>query len=102
MRILALHIIFVFLSGCSTVMTQYSGHKGDEWVCDPEDGFTSIYSGTKFNAKCISGNYDNVAFFCIVDFPLSLVVDTFILPYTIYTETSGAGFCQDSVHKNNR
>lgn len=81
-------------------MTQYAGHKGDEGMCDPVDGFTSIYSGTKFNSECITGNYENVAFFCLVDFPLSLVFDTVILPYTIYTKTSGNGYCPESEPNN--
>ena len=92
-------IAITLLSGCSTIVTQVDGHKDDIFVCHAEKGVSTIYSGTQFNAKCLYENHDNVAFFCLIDFPLSLISDTVILPYTIYSELTDSGYCTDYKHK---
>ena len=76
-------------------MTQYTGHKGDNVTC--EDDYTGsgpIYSGTKFNSNCLCEGGGNFALYCLIDFPLSLVVDTILLPYTVYSEITDTGYCE--------
>lgn len=93
-------IIVMLLQGCSTTWTQMGGHnKIDDGnyrsLCHPEKGLSPIYSGTKFNSLCIYENWDNVLLFCVIDIPLSLVADTAILPYTVFSELSGIGYCSE-------
>lgn len=100
-------VLILLLQGCSTTWTQLAGHNAiDEnnynQHCDPVDGMSPIYSGTKLNSMCIYDNVDGVAFFCIIDFPLSLVADTAILPYTIFTNLSGIGYCSELPPNKNR
>ena len=106
MRIKSILLVSILLlQGCSTAWTQLAGHDAiDKNVynlyCDSIDGISPIYSGTQFNSMCIYDNVENVAFFCIIDFPLSLVADTAILPYTIFTSFTGIGYCSESPHKD--
>ena len=87
------YVAITLTSGCSTIVTQVDGHKDDIFMCHPVKGVSTIYSGTQFNANCIYENHDNIAFFCLIDFPLSLITDTAILPYTIYLELADSGYC---------
>lgn len=88
-------VLFACLAfgGCSTIYTQVAGHDGQADICDPHTGFSSLYSGTQLNVYCLSDNAENLAFFCLVDLPLSLVADTVILPYTLYTYSTGTRYC---------
>lgn len=54
------------------------------------------YSGTQLNAYCLWNNVDNVALFCLIDLPMSLAVDTVILPYTLFSELTDIGYCNIS------
>ncbi|MDH5732065.1 MAG: YceK/YidQ family lipoprotein [Gammaproteobacteria bacterium] len=49
-----------------------------------------IYSGTIFDSRCIyhpdKAGANNMELFCLIDLPLSILLDTLILPYTIYTQ----------------
>lgn len=70
----------IFLSGCGTLATRMlSDTYAEEDVPD-----VRIYSGTVFDVACLSA--DNVGFFCLLDLPLSLAVDTLFLPITIYEQ----------------
>ena len=83
-------------------MTQYSGHNDDVEMCNTENGISTIYSGTKFNSKCLYEIYDNLAFFCLIDLPLSIITDTVILPYTIYSEVADSGYCENITSIDNK
>ena len=79
------------LGGCGTLITQYEMKDGE-----PADGpiggkiDSKIYSGTVFDAKAqltppgSGGNIGGLIF--LIDLPLSIVIDTLILPYTAYYE----------------
>lgn len=95
MRALFLFLLLIHISGCATIISQSDGHDNDALMCDPEQGFSTIYSGTKLDAHCLYINADNAALFCFLDLPLSLVADTIILPYTIYSEVTDTGYCEE-------
>ena len=93
MRTFFLILLLVNISGCATIISQSDGHDDDVIMCHPEQGFSAIYSGTKLDTYCLYIGADNAAFFCLLDLPLSLVADTLILPYTIYSEVTGTRYC---------
>ena len=53
-----------------------------------EEYHSKIYVGVRFDAEAVGGRYpsDLVAFVCFLDLPLSLVLDTAILPGTLIYE----------------
>lgn len=89
----------LLLSSCASIYTQIAGHSNDPTVCNEETGFGPVYSGTHFDAECIG--YENVGFFCLVDLPMSLVLDTLLLPYTGYVSIFGAGYCAEDTAQHN-
>jgi uncharacterized protein YceK len=73
-------------AACSTIITRLTG---PDWR-PPDHPLPRIYSGTLFDFRCLfrSEMYDTQGLggFCLIDVPFSLVVDTVILPYTIYDQ----------------
>jgi uncharacterized protein YceK len=74
------------IAGCGTIFTQYSG----SGATDP-DHFPVIprmYSGAYFDFSCAfhSGPPNNIELFCFIDLPMSMALDTVILPYTLYKQ----------------
>lgn len=82
-----LSITFIFtLSGCASIYTQTHDAYVDAGVdCSDSKTIPNIYSGTVFDLFCLPA--ENAGFFCLVDLPLSFVIDTVIIPYTIYKQT---------------
>jgi uncharacterized protein YceK len=107
-------IVLVLLSllsitACATYVTQvvYDREKergkpsGDEFPCPPY-----IYSGVIIDLMCITDygcnngkcgvfvrGTNNIEFFCLLDLPLSAVMDTAILPITIYRQIKYGNMC---------
>ena len=81
------------LSGCASIYTQVAGHLNDPEICESDKGVSQIYSGTRFDLEGL--NYDNVAFFCLIDLPMSVVVDTALLPYSIVSTLLEFGYCSN-------
>jgi uncharacterized protein YceK len=73
-----------FCGGCSTIVTHTGGRAPGEWVDLPAYG---VYRGVRVDGGfTISGDTPAVLrFLCIVDFPLSTVADTIVLPYDLTT-----------------
>jgi len=100
-HILIAILLCVLLQACSTTWTQLGGHdliddRNYQSTCDPEKGISAIYSGTQLNAYCLWNNVDNVALFCLIDLPMSLALDTVMLPYTLFSELTDIGYCNIS------
>ncbi|KZX82963.1 hypothetical protein A3715_18470 [Oleiphilus sp. HI0009] len=90
-----LTLLFVLLlSGCGTILTNIEMDKPREERDSIVRQIDSrVYSGTKFDVLANSpeqGSGGNViGLFFLIDIPLSLVVDTLILPYTLTNEPYG-------------
>lgn len=78
--------VILQITGCGTVFTQYSGNE----AADPEHFpvIPRMYSGTYFDFSCAfhSGPPNNIELFCFVDLPMSIALDTVILPYSLYKQ----------------
>lgn len=82
----------IFLSGCSTVATISGGFNPEKFHCDPDYSIPRIYSGTANDIRFLRGNYTDKGFI-FWDLPFSLVADTAVLPYTIFTQTKYGNLC---------
>lgn len=72
-------------SGCAAIYTQtHSAYLEVIPDCSETWTFPNVYSGSTLDLSCIPA--ENAGFFCLVDLPLSLVVDTLILPFTAYRQ----------------
>jgi uncharacterized protein YceK len=75
----------VLLAGCASTYTlTYEAYDPEATVCSDRFSIPRVYSGTVFDFFCLSA--ENAAFFCLIDMPMSLVVDTIVLPYTSYRQ----------------
>ena len=94
-RILLLALL-IQAAGCASIYTQSHDAYVDAKVgCSDSKTIPNIYSGSVFDLYCISK--ENVGFFCLVDLPLSLVIDSLILPYTVYKQSKYGSWYQQSV-----
>jgi uncharacterized protein YceK len=70
------------LSGCASIYTlSESAYSDDTHNCGERYSIPRVYSGAVFDLYCLPA--ENVGFFCLIDLPMSLVIDTLALPYTI-------------------
>lgn len=86
-RVIVLIIAAAALNGCGTMMTL---SMEEEKIVDPCKTLPRAYSGTVFDSRMIyhpehTGS-NNAEFFFLIDLPLSLVLDTLVLPYTGYKQ----------------
>jgi len=101
--ILLLLIVFAFLTGCSTVLTQKDRQNGMHAKCNVYDDFgieqQIVFSGTKrdvslllvpFNCsgeECMAAlYYPFILPLALIDLPLSFIADSLLLPYTLYVQ----------------
>jgi uncharacterized protein YceK len=90
-------LVTLLLYSCGTLYTQMSSKQK---FCNTPSPIPNIYSGTYLGFACLT-NYDcyNINNICspwrrsghtsgLGDVPLSLVLDTVILPYTIYKQVA--------------
>ncbi len=84
----------LLLSGCASIYTQTHDAYTDAGVgCADGKTIPNIYSGLVFDIYCLPA--ENAGFFCLVDLPLSLVVDTVVVPYSAYRQvTYGSWYSQ--------
>ena len=90
-------LVVLSLPSCASLRTTFNiGSSGDI-----DENVPRVYSGTIYTGGLILGTYygelrDYVPFFfypvLIVDLPLSLAMDTILLPYTIYTQVRYGNF----------
>ncbi len=73
-------------AGCATIGTLQADLVQREMDLNPglPQTLARPYSGTVADANCVA--HWQVAVFCFFDLPLSLVLDTVVLPYTIYQQ----------------
>ncbi|GGW61315.1 YceK/YidQ family lipoprotein [Alishewanella tabrizica] len=100
MKIFLLSVSAVFLTACATVKTLPPSithvsieHHGKKSYCKE---IPRVYSGFAFNLCKLNGepsrqenlgsSFNNVPFF-VIDGTFSLVADTVVLPYTLYTQS---------------
>ena len=89
-------IAVVYLSGCSTVLTNTSDGYAENGDRLQNVGLGSLYSGTKFNANslyCLSKDFTETWHLFllfgplfIIDLPLSLAADTLMVPADLGNE----------------
>jgi|GEM_PF-167355 len=78
-------ILFLLSSGCASIYTQTTDPYSKEiHDCTDPEFIPNIYSGVIFDVYGLPA--ENAGFFCLIDLPLSAVVDTIILPYTIHKQ----------------
>ena len=82
------------MTSCASIYTQIAGHSDSEDICG-DQGVSQIYSGTQFDFEGLG--YDNAAFFCLIDLPMSMIIDTVILPYTVLSRVTDFGYCSKSL-----
>ena len=75
------------LASCNSLGTTFD----DNWTRKQQ--VPRVYSGTIWNARSITGHYDNqfrrtspVLYYpaAVFDVPMSFIMDTLLLPYTLY------------------
>jgi uncharacterized protein YceK len=96
-------IICLLLSGCSTMATIAGGSNAAKFSCDDQFAITRIYSGISNDLKFLRGDYQDKGFI-FWDLPFSLIADTVVLPYTIYTQTRYGNICDkdDKAHSQSQ
>lgn len=86
-KMLLIPVSVLSLTGCASLYTQSHDAYDEAGVgCTDSKTIPNVYSGTVFDLYCLPA--ENVAFFCLVDLPMSLAVDTLVLPYSIYRQAS--------------
>lgn len=90
------------ISGCASIYTQsHDAYTDAEVGCSDSSTIPNIYSGSVFDIYCIPA--ENAGFFCLVDLPFSFVVDSLLLPYTIYKQSKyGSWYEQDICQEKNQ
>ncbi len=87
--------VTVFTSSCGTIITRYVG---PNWT-PPEPALPRVYSGTVFDFRCFlhpeMHDTHGIGGFCLLDVPFSVVVDTVILPLTIYEQVKYGSYAAD-------
>ncbi len=81
-KIILVCFILSLLGGCSSIFNSFG---------DKETG-SRVYIGVRKDIKCIvSGGHSHLSgidkVMAVIDLPFSLVADTILLPYTIFTIT---------------
>ena len=89
-------IICLLLPGCSTIATVAVGAHDGEFSCDDKFTITRIYSGISNDLRFLRGNYQDKGL-VFWDLPFSLVADSVVLPYTIYTQSNYGNLCDKKV-----
>ncbi|MDX1802482.1 MAG: hypothetical protein R3292_00275 [Alcanivorax sp.] len=78
-------MLLLTLSGCASLYTQSTDpYLEDIRDCSQRRPIPNLYSGTVFDLYCIPA--ENAGFFCLLDLPLSLTMDTLLVPYTLYRQ----------------
>lgn len=75
----ALIVAACFLSGCASLFMAFN-----------DDHESKVYAGTVIDARMVAANDAPTVWqvwrvFCLLDLPFSLVMDTVLLPYTVFT-----------------
>ena len=85
-RIAVILVIMVFISGCGTFVNLAF----EQMHVDDPSVKTRIYGGIRLNLGVMGNSIQSgrigLLMFHILDFPLSLVMDTLTLPFTLFVE----------------
>ena len=97
-----LRILILFLSlcltACSTLVTNLTprSQETETRISDDCAVKSRVYSGTQLNYDCLTeDDYEGMGLLCLIDIPLSLALDTIVLPYTIYKQYKYGNFCAE-------
>jgi len=90
MKIILLILVLLCSSGCATIYTQAA-----DIDCDNKCyNISHIYSGTSSDLCEIQSNTSSpLNGYILVDLPFSFVLDTVILPFTIYKQNTKGSLC---------
>ncbi len=88
-------ILLSQLIGCGTIVSLSL----EEETID-QNAYSTLpraYSGVILDSRCIHHPHDhspnNVEVFCLIDLPISFVLDTVLLPYTATTQIMYGSYC---------
>lgn len=100
-----LSLIFLQVSGCSTVATLSGAHNQQKGVsseyafrCDPNYTIPRVYSGVANDLRYLRGEYPNKGV-VVFDLPFSFIADTIVLPYTIFTQINHGNLCDKNLEE---
>lgn len=89
-------LLITLLPGCASLYTQTNDAYEDAGAgCGDSKTIPNVYSGFVFDLYCLPA--ENAGFFCLVDLPMSLVVDTLLLPYSVYRQTTYGSWYSQAV-----
>lgn len=86
-------LCIIISSGCSSIATLSVGRNIEKFDCNTRNTITRVYSGISNDMRFLQEGPCEDAGFIILDMPFSLVADTVVLPYTIYTQTKYGNLC---------
>ena len=93
-------LIGFYLSGCGTIMSHI---EGDGYSGIDHETLPRVYSGAILDSRCFYhpeySEPNNVEFLCLVDFPFSFILDTALLPYTVYRQIADGNYGSSKVGK---
>ena len=101
MRRAILVCVVATLCGCATIYSLSSDRMEGEMHEDTSHprSLPRLYSGVVVDGYCVGQSFSEgreaagqIGFFCLLDVPLSLVVDTLVLPYTAYQQIRFGNF----------
>lgn len=95
-KIASIAFLLVHIGGCASIYTQsHDAYLDTKLNCSDPKTIPNVYSGFVFDLYCIPA--ENAGFFCLVDLPLSFIIDSLILPYAIYKQSKNGNWYQQDV-----
>lgn len=85
-------VFLLLLGGCSTVATLAGGNNPEKFHCDENYEISRVYSGIANDLRFLRGNSVGQGI-VVIDMPFSFVLDTGVLPYTIFTQNKYGNLC---------
>ena len=73
--------------------TLAGGANPDKFDCDGKNTIPRVYSGVSNDMRFLHNGAGEDTGIVIFDFPFSLIADTLVLPYTIYTQSKYGNLC---------
>jgi uncharacterized protein YceK len=72
--------------------TLAGGTQPDKFDCSNDVVIPRVYSGVANDIRFLTGNYGDKGF-VFWDLPFSLIADTLVLPYTLYSQIRYGNLC---------
>jgi len=103
-RVLTIVLFLSCITGCGTIASL--SLEEDAIDQNAYSTLPRIYSGTVLDSRCIYHPHEkspnNLEAFCLIDLPISLVLDTVFLPYTAMMQIKYGSYCIDCEKKDDK